>query len=56
MNNDAMQGLTEKNETYCARVSDAVLRMMAQRWWLECDGDRLRAARAEARRRGITVA
>lgn len=39
-----------------ARLSDNDLRVMAQRYWNEPDGPRLRAARAEAKKRGITVA
>ena len=56
MTSHELQGLTESNASYCARVNDAVLKIQAHRWWLECDGERLRAARAAAKRRGIVVA
>jgi hypothetical protein len=36
-------------------LSDAQLRMLAQRAWDCNDGDTLRPVRAEAQRRGITV-
>jgi len=53
--NSELQGLYEGDAAYCARIDDAALRRMAHRWWLCCEGDRLRAARAEAQRRGIAI-